>query len=120
MSASISVITGTTKSFKLIKKQVPIRPNPSKKKGYDFVLETDFETMRENFRALVCSLPDSPGILVISGVLNSRSTTTEKVLSSDESVRIAFVSLGDRSAFNWLCKKMTDEGYKEIHFQLGR
>ncbi len=119
MSVSISLISGTSKSFKLIQKQVPLRPNLNKKKGYDFTLETDIEMMRENFRALLRTLPDSPGILVISGVFNSRSSKTIKVLCSDDSVRAAFASFGERSSFMWICKKMTDQGFKEIRFQLG-
>ena len=119
MSVSISLISGTSKSFKLIQKQVPQSPNPNKKKGYDFILVTDIESMRENFRVLLRTLPDSPGILVISGVFNSRSSKTIKVLCSDDSVRVAFASFGEGSSFKWICKKMTDHGYKEIRFQLG-
>lgn len=119
MSVSISLISGTSKSFKLIQKQVVLCPNPTKKKGYDFVLETDVETMRENFRSLVRSLPDAPGILVISGVLGSNFCSTLKVLQTDESIRCAFGSCSKGSPFNWMCKTLKDQGYKEIRFELG-
>ncbi len=119
MSVSISLISGTSKSFKLIQKQVPIRPNPDKKKGYDYVLETDMETMRENFRELVRGLSDSPGILVISGVFGSKLNTTLKVLQSDESIRGAFGNCSGASPFNWICNTLLTCGYKEIRFELG-
>jgi hypothetical protein len=119
MSVSISLISGTSKSFKLIQKQVPIRPNPNKKKGYDYVLETDMKTMRENFRELVHGLPDSPGILVISGGFGSNMNTTLKVLQSDESIRSAFGNFREDSPFHWVCNTLLTFGYKEIRFELG-
>jgi hypothetical protein len=119
MSVSISLISGTSKSFKLIQKQVPIRPNPNKKKGYDYVLETDMKTMRENFRELVRGLPDSPGILVISGGFGSNMNTTLKVLQSDESIRSAFGNFREESPFHWVCNTLLTFGYKEIRFELG-
>jgi hypothetical protein len=119
MSVSISLISGTSKSFKLIQKRVALRPNPSKKQGYDFGLETDLESMRENFRELVRCLPDTPGILVISGVFGSKLSTTIKVLRSDESIRAAFSVCQDGYPFTWIFNTLEDFGYKEIRFELG-
>jgi len=119
MSVSISLISGTSKTLKLVQKQVVVRPNPTKRKGYDFTLETDLQRMRENFRQLVRSLPDTPGILVITGVFGSDLSKTLKVLRTDESIRCAFGTCQEGSPFNWICKELLDGGYKEIRFELG-
>lgn len=119
MSISISLISGTSKSFKLIQKRVALRPNPSKKQGFDFGLVTDLDSMRENFKELLRSLPDTPGILVISGVSSSNLSSTIKVLRSNESIRAVFGSFNDGYPFNWLSNKLLEGGYKEIQLQLG-
>lgn len=119
MSVSISLITGTSKSFKLIQRRVALRPNPNKKKGFDFGLEIDRDAMRENFRDLVRSLPDTPGILVISGVFGSDMSTTLKVIRTDESIRSAFGYCQNEYPFTWIFNSLVDSGYKEIRFELG-
>ncbi len=110
MSVSISLVSGISKTFKLVQKQVVLRPNPSKRKGYDFTLETDLQTMRENFRQLVRSLPDTPGILIISGVFGSDMSMTLKVLRTDESSRFTYGTCREGSPFNWICNELLDGG----------
>ena len=119
MSVSIFLSSGTSKTLKLVQKQVVLRPYPSKRKGYDFKLETDLQIMRENFRQHVRSLPDTPGILVISRVFGSDKSKTLKVLRTDESIRCAFGTCSEASPFKWICDELLDGGYKEIRFELG-
>lgn len=118
MRTYVSLKPSSTYVFKAVRKQVTVGKNPLKKKGFDFILEPNMETMRKNFRALGCLLPNTPGILVISGVGGKTDITTLKVVRSDESLRASFSTLWN-SCFQNFCEQLLTNTFKEIRFEIG-
>lgn len=92
--------------------------NHSKISGYDWMYVVNYQAIRLSFRNLVHSLPDVPGILVISGIDAQGQIKALKYLRCQESVRLSFGHSNFLSNFEWVMEQFTQKGYKEIRFQL--
>jgi hypothetical protein len=114
----ISLISGTLKTLKLTKKQVPLFfPQPS-------TIQTkiqstpNFSQLQTDFRKVVQTLPDGPGILVVSGSKSNLSSTTLKVVRSSESLKETFLNINQHQSFLWIKHLFIHNQFKTIQFQL--
>ena len=114
----ISLISGTLKTLKLTKKQVHFfgsehSPFPTKIQSIP-----NFEQLQTDFRKVVQTLPDGPGILVVSGSKSNSNSVTLKVFRSSESLKETLINFNQQPSFFWVKNLFINDQFKSIQFQL--
>ncbi|MEY4603127.1 MAG: hypothetical protein RIT43_419 [Bacteroidota bacterium] len=110
---ALKPIKRTLKTFKFAHKLEFLRENPLKTRGADFKLVPDFDQIRLDLYQLVRSLPNEPGILLISGVTKSKKVKGLLKITCPESVRVTF----GYDRFNWI-ESLIQRRYAGIQLQI--
>ncbi len=114
----ISLISGTLKTLKLTKKQVYLFDSATSTIHSKTQSIHNFEQLQSDFRKVIQTLPDGPGILVVSGSKSNLSSTTLKVFRSSESLKESFLNFNQHQSFLWIKHLFIHNQFKSIQFQL--
>lgn len=114
----ISLISGTLKTLKLTKKQVHFLGSDQSSLPIKIQSVPNFAQLQTDFRKVVQSLPDGPGILVVSGSKSNASSITLKVFRSSESLKETLLNFNQQPSFFWIKNLFIIDQFKSIHFQL--
>jgi hypothetical protein len=114
----ISLISGTLKTLKLTKKQVHLFGSDQSSFPTKIQSIPNFEQLQTDFRKVVQTLPDGPGILVVSGSKSNSNSVTLKVFRSSESLKETLLNFNQQPSFFWIKNLFINDQFKSIHFQL--
>ncbi len=114
----ISLISGTLKTLKLTKKQVHLFGSDLSSVPTKIQSLPNFAQLQTDFRKVVQTLPDGPGILVVSGSKSNSNSVTLKVFRSSESLKETLLNFNQQPSFFWIKNLFIIDQFKTIHFQL--
>ncbi|MCE2713260.1 MAG: hypothetical protein LW688_12105 [Cryomorphaceae bacterium] len=111
--SSLKLIDRTLKTLKFQHKLEFLRENPSKLNGADFQLVPNFDQIRIDLYEFVRSLPNEPGILIVSGFKRSKEVKGLLKITCPVSIRMSF----GYHRYDWILS-LIERNYVGIQLQI--
>jgi len=111
-------VFGSEKNVKLIRRRVIIGENPASKSGYKFENQVDYPASLLAFKALVEGLPQTKGILILSGVTSKGTLEFIKIIKGEFSLQQAVKQGSSKRRFDEFVSLMSEKNYRYLQVQL--